>query len=294
MSNLPAQDNLIPQFLSKYPARSTKLAYGKDLENFFGTDVVSLDLARKVTFVDVNSYLDGMADDGRAQTTIQRALTTIRSFYDMLDALGVISQNPARRELVRKIKTDASQRHITTLDRDEARELLEATDNLRDLALVSTMIHLCLRRAEAAKMKVSDFKKDGKHTVLQLEKTKSGVPQYVKVPSKLMDLIKQYLEAYKIKSGPVWISLSNNHTGKGLTPYSIWRIISKTAEKASLPRIGAHTLRHTGCTLALIGGASVVQVKEHARHRDINTTMAYLHHINRMDDNAVDYIDLDD
>jgi integrase len=57
-------------------------------------------------------------------------------------------------------------------------------------------------------------------------------------------------------------------------------------------QIGAHTLRHTGCTLAIEGGASIQQVQSHARHKSIETTMMYVHQRDRLANNAADFIDL--
>ena len=56
--------------------------------------------------------------------------------------------------------------------------------------------------------------------------------------------------------------------------------------------VGAHTLRHTGCTLAIEGGASVQQVQTHARHKNIETTMIYVHQRDRLANSAADFIDL--
>ncbi len=44
--------------------------------------------------------------------------------------------------------------------------------------------------------------------------------------------------------------------------------------------------------LSLEGGASIEQVKRHARHRSVNTTMQYLHQRRHLEENAGDYIKL--
>lgn len=52
-----------------------------------------------------------------------------------------------------------------------------------------------------------------------------------------------------------------------------------------------HSLRHTFATLALQNGAPVVQVKEAMRHKDVSTTMVYVHLMNRLKNAAERYID---
>jgi integrase len=71
-------------------------------------------------------------------------------------------------------------------------------------------------------------------------------------------------------------------------------MVKRTAERAGLPDIGAHVLRHTGCTLAIDSGATIQQVKTHARHKDIDTTMNYIHQRDKLRDSAADHINLDD
>lgn len=51
-------------------------------------------------------------------------------------------------------------------------------------------------------------------------------------------------------------------------------------------RITPHSLRHTAVTLALQAGANILQVQAMARHKDIATTMVYVHNLTRIEDAA--------
>jgi len=58
----------------------------------------------------------------------------------------------------------------------------------------------------------------------------------------------------------------------------------KKAFKASgydSDRLTAHSLRHTAGTLNLLNGGSLEDTQQLLRHSNINTTMIYLHHIDR-------------
>ncbi len=91
--------------------------------------------------------------------------------------------------------------------------------------------------------------------------------------------------------GPLFRSLSRRAFGHRLTPNGIYRIVRGLAHRAELQKaIGAHTLRHTGCTLAIEGGATLQQVQSHARHKDLSTTMRYVHQRDRLRDSAADHI----
>ncbi|GAB5521170.1 MAG: hypothetical protein RhofKO_34210 [Rhodothermales bacterium] len=134
----------------------------------------------------------------------------------------------------------------------------------------------------------------GAYYVLDLPATKGGAQQFVKLPDVVMQAIDDVSCSYGFRSGPIWRSLSNNSLHKRLTPRSIYSIVSAAADQAGITAtVGAHTLRHTGCTLAIESGATPQQVQAHARHKNLETTMIYIHQRDRLRDSAADFINLD-
>lgn len=292
--------DLLPLYLLRYEAENTKRAYANDLQTFFGSQIISLTMARSVSFVEVNKHLEQLADEGMAASTLQRKTAALRGFFAWLIALGLIDQNPADRHLVRRGRhTKHRDRVITVLSREEAQELVSAVNHqsdtaVRDQALLLTLLHCVLRRSEARAMDFEHFRTVGSHHVLDLPKTKGGSNQYIKVPTHLIAIIDRYKDHYGYESGPVWRSLSNNSWGKRLSATSIYTIVRRTAERAGIQgRIGAHTLRHTGCTLAIEAGATIQQVQAHARHKNLETTMIYIHQRDKLSNSAADFITLD-
>lgn len=292
--------NLLPAFLHRFDRPQTRRAYRSDLVQFFGTDHVPADLARAVTFLHVNEHIAQLETRGAKATTIKRRLAAVRGFFDWLEALDLVQKNPAHKQLVRRVRgVSRRDQNIIFLTADQAQSLVHATDlageaSQRNRALILTLLHCVLRRSEAAAMDVEHIRPVGKHWVLELPNTKGGSDQYVKVPEHVVEEIEATKEAYGFASGPVWRSLSRNASnGNRLSPSAIYEIVRKTAANAALPvDIGAHTLRHTGCTLAIEAGASLQQVKDHARHKNVETTMVYIHQRDRLRDSAADYIEL--
>ena len=142
-------------------------------------------------------------------------------------------------------------------------------------------------------MDFEHLRKVDRYWVLDLPFTKGGTDQYIKVPEHVAEAILAHKKHYAYTSGPVWRSLSRNSYGKRLSTTSIYTIVRKTAERAGITaRVGAHTLRHTGCTLATESGASLQQVQAHARHKNLETTMIYVHQRDKLSDSAADYIDV--
>lgn len=292
--------NLLPLYLLRFDRPHTRRAYSTDLSRLFGSEFVTLRMARAVTFKEFNAYISQLQDEGLQASTIRRKVSSVRGFYDWLKALQLIDHNPADRQLVRRINRNAkSQGAITVLTHGQARELVTATHNnshcaVRDEALLTVMIHCALRRSEAAAMDAEHLHQAGPYWVLDLHQTKGGSDEYVKVPSHVVEIVERHREHYGINSGPLWRSLSRNDSrGKRLSPAGIYEIVRRTAERAGLSAaVGAHTLRHTGCTLAIEAGATPQQVQTHARHKRLETTMGYIHQRDKLRDSAADFIKL--
>jgi site-specific recombinase XerD len=292
------RDDLVPLYLLRYDKANTKRSYGNDLRQFFGNGPVTVEQVREVSFVDVNMHLEALQASGASVSTIQRRTAALRGFYNWLVALKVVESSPADRQLVRRAtRGKRSDRLVQVLTAAEARALVDAVDldrptGLRDRALLLTLLHAVLRRSEAAAMNMEHIAQAGPYWVLTIPHAKGGDGQFVKLPPQVVDGIKEYASSWGFSVGPVWRSVSNNSRMKRLSAYSIYSIVSRTAKKAGIvDTVGAHALRHTGCTLAIEAGATVQQVKEHARHKNLETTMIYVHQRDRLADSAADYIE---
>lgn len=258
-------------------------------------------MARLVTFKDVNEHIERLQEEGLKPASLRRKISSIRGFFEWLKALGLSTQNPADRQVIRRVHRNAkSQGAITVLTQEQAHNLILAAEMhgeaaVRDRTLLTVMLHCVLRRSEAAAMDVEHLRPSGPYWILNLEATKGGSQEYVKVPAHVVEEIHSHCEHYAIERGPLWRSLSRNDSrGNRLSPAAIYEIVRRAARCANgvSDSIGAHTLRHTGCTLAIEAGASAQQVQTHARHKRLETTMGYIHQRDKLRHSAADFIKL--
>ncbi|OIL92423.1 integrase [Oenococcus oeni] len=84
-------------------------------------------------------------------------------------------------------------------------------------------------------------------------------------------------------AAPLFASTSNNNEGGRMTTRSISGIAKSALRRAGFDssRLTAHSLRHTAATLNLLNGGSLEETQQLLRHRNLNTTMVYLHHLKR-------------
>ena len=298
----PVAEAPLQQFLAGQLSERTRKAYKRDLVHFFGSENATMTEIRQITFHDIIAFRNELAESGYKRTTINRKLSSLKAFFRMLLAAGLVENNPADATLVRgyRVEDNLTGKAIST---EAIKSILQAVQveqndlvRSRDEALLYLLTYGGLRRSEAANVCWEDLTQEGAFTVLRLPQTKSGVPQDIKIQSVVshyLSLYRQALSAHGYGAElKVFISLSRNDShGKPLSDQSINLIVKKYANRAGLSRaVTAHMFRHTCCTLAIEGGAKPQQVQAHLRHKDLKTTMRYYENREKLTDNASDYI----
>jgi integrase len=83
-------------------------------------------------------------------------------------------------------------------------------------------------------------------------------------------------------AGPLLATTS----GGRMRPSQVWELVRRLTAAAGITewdRLSAHSLRHTGITLALDAGVPLRDVQDYARHRDARTTRRYDHSRDSLD-----------
>ena len=92
-TGIDAHDVLSP-FLAGQLTPQTRRAYHADLCAFFGSESITLDDCRGVTFADVITYRNRLSDGGAKPATVNRKLSSIRALYKVLVCLLYTSPSP--------------------------------------------------------------------------------------------------------------------------------------------------------------------------------------------------------
>ena len=134
---------------------------------------------------------------------------------------------------------------------------------------------------EVSRANIEDLSTVGDSSVLYIQgKGHTERTEYVKLMPEVEEAIRAYLKTRGAVSGkdPLFTSLSNNSKGKRITERSVSQIAKD--------RLTAHSTRHTAVTLALLGGQSLEEVQQFARHANITTTQIYAHNLDRAKNNC--------
>ena len=143
-----------------------------------------------------------------------------------------------------------------------------------------------LRTIEVSRANIEDVRILGDSTVLYIQgKGRDEKTDYVKLPFEVEEAIRDYLNCLgkvDVKS-PLFSSTSNNNKRQRLSTRTISGIVKECLINAGFnsDRLTAHSLRHTTATTNLLNGGTLEETQQLLRHSNINTTMVYLHHMQR-------------
>jgi integrase len=129
----------------------------------------------EATAADVNGVLQSLMDDGKAEWTVHGFSTAIRKFY------GFVDFGPSPDNITRIDTPDGSSFDPDDcLTRDEIHELLNASDNPRDRAVVALLVYTGMRNAALRHLRVGDVdEQDGKWKVNdEVEEGMKGLGTY--------------------------------------------------------------------------------------------------------------------
>lgn len=234
---------------------------------------------------DVLAFRDKLKDKGRKPTTIKSYIVAVRLFFQWTNQEGLY---PNIAEKIKGAKLDqAHKKDYLTVD--QIKDVLNNIDTstltgARDYAIILLMVTGGLRTIEVSRADMDDMRNVGNSPALYIQgKGREEKTEYVKLPLQVFKAIGRYREMLEKQYDVLFVSTSNNNKGQRLTTRSISGIVKKRLKEAGYTsnRLTAHSLRHTAGTLNLMNGGTLEETQQLLRHSNINTTMIYLHHLER-------------
>ncbi|HUB72346.1 MAG TPA: tyrosine-type recombinase/integrase [Acidimicrobiales bacterium] len=141
----------------------------------------------------------------------------------------------------------------------------------RDFAMVTLLARLGLRSAEVASLEVADLDwRAGELIVRGKARRQDRLP----LPHDVGEAVVAYLSLRRsVGTRRVFLTLRPPH--RPVLPGLVGEVVQRACRRSGLPVVGAHRLRHTLATELLRQGASLVDISQVLRHRDLATTAVY-------------------
>lgn len=141
----------------------------------------------------------------------------------------------------------------------------------RDFAILLLLARLGLRAGEVAAIGLDDVDwRDG----LLLVRGKGSRQDVLPLPVDVGEAIVAYLRARpRCECRALFLRVTAPR--EGLNRCTVAWVVRAACDRAGLPRVGAHRLRHTAATEMLRAGASLAEIGQVLRHREQKTTAIY-------------------
>jgi integrase/recombinase XerD len=218
---------------------------------------------------DAVKYYDALLKEGKKASTVMNVLAALRHYYHFIDK--DLDLRPPKRHV----------KQINFLTVVEAKSLLYKIDNYRDYAMVLVMLYGGLRVSEVCNLDREDI--NFEEFTISVSNTKNRRDRTVMVTEKCIRAIQQYLETRKDTDKPLFFSkrkrrISRNQVCRLVKKYAIMAHLRVYEENGvTKTKVSPHTLRHTAATNLIANDCDVVVVQQHLGHRDIQSTMRYVH-----------------
>ena len=264
------------EFEKKYSV-NTISSYEKDLEKYEKYLQSNKINFKKMNYTLVADYLIYLNKSGFKSASVNRHLSSIRSFYSYLLKRNITENNPFK--LIKGPKMEKKLPNY--LKYDEFLDLVSVCDStplgIRNRLIVELLFATGIRVSELVNLKIDDIDIQNREIRVLGKGNKMRIVYFNKVCKEVMT---DYLDNYRyiLLKGKECDYLLINHIGNKITRRGIADIIDKLILKSSIKhKISAHTLRHTFATLMLKEGMDIREVQELLGHKNLSTTSIYTH-----------------
>lgn len=287
VSNNPYIKQALNDFLDNHCRLHCKQSTIETYENYINVALKPLYLykVKDIKRQNIERFIIGLLHK-KAPKTINNILTFIKSFFNYMVDLKIISENPAG-----KIKAIPLERGRVKALTDEQRAVF--IEKAREkpfwvFCFFMTILYMGLRISECIALEWSDIDFDNK--LMNVNKqfyryrvtaTKNYETRIIDIPDNLLELLR---ELYKHRQSDLLFD-SPLIVGKYINVNNMRErhfkdIITAVEEELDiyLDNITPHALRHTHATYLLKNGVPVIAVSRRLGHRDCKTTLNVYNH----------------
>jgi integrase/recombinase XerD len=213
---------------------------------------------------------------GRNTESAKAMVTALRSFLRFAQVTGWVPGS-----LVGAVPAVANLRLAglpRTLTGEQVEALIAGCDldtavGLRDHAVLVVLARLGLRTAEVAALRLEDV--DWRAGQILIRGKGSRLDR-LPLPHAVGQALVDYLSRARPRCGCRSLFLTvRGRPPRGLSAMAVRQIVPRACERAGLPRLGAHRLRHTLASDLLRAGNSLPQIGQVLRHRSLLSTAIY-------------------
>lgn len=256
-------------------------AYKNDLNQFedFISHTYSLTDVKEVKPVYIRSWIVDLHQKGISNRSINRKLSSLKTFYSFLRKRHGLVHNPLRKIINPKVE----KRLPLTLRKDHLDHMFETEasinendeHHLRDQLILDILYSCGLRRSELMNLKLTDI--DPSRKMIRVI-GKGNKERWIPISGDLLSKLHHYLpvRASMLKEGHSYLFITNK--GEPLYPKWVYNFVrNKLNLYTTIERKSPHILRHSFATHLSDAGADLNAVKTLLGHASLASTQVYMH-----------------
>lgn len=233
---------------------------------------------RDINHTYIRSWLAGLKDKGLTVKSINRKISSLRSFFKYCLKTGVLENSP-----MGKIVTPKAGKRLPVFIREEETATLmnslnASTDDWKSLnakMLITIFYATGMRLSELLNLREKQIDL-GRSQIKVLGK--GNKERILPVSGSITRLVKDYQQEKKKKFESTDDVLLVTDKGKKLYPKYAWSLVNTYLGHAStLDKKSPHVLRHSFATHLMNNGANLDAVKELLGHSSLAATQVYTH-----------------
>lgn len=260
----------------RYSALTVK-AYRRDMERFalFLKEAYEVRDLTKVNAHLVKSFLANLKEEGLSNRSINRMISTLKTFYKYCLREGLVVKSPMTG--IRNLKQPKNLVKFVP-ESDINKVSFENSDDYtikRDELMFEILYQTGIRKAELIGLKDGDVDRGAMRIKVLGKRNKE---RFIPVGGELLEMTKHYQTLRDERFETHADRLLLNDKGEEMTPYFVYNKVHQILETVTtLKQKSPHVLRHTFATHLLDEGASLLAIQKLLGHTELATTQIYAH-----------------
>ncbi|RZK10254.1 MAG: integrase [Flavobacterium sp.] len=267
------------KFEKRY-SHHTIISYQTDLIGFFDFIVVQFGETPlgQISHTIIRSWLASLKDEGLSAKSINRKISTLKSFFKFQVKVGVVKQTPMAKVVApkseKRLPNFVADKDITTLF--ERVEFPDTWKGQTERLLMMVFYQTGMRLNEAIQLKESGIS-FSTNTLKVLGK--GNKERVIPIQPELKQNLKIYLDKKRTEfASAQGDQLFVSEKGKPLQPRSVYTSVKTYLSLVTtIQKRSPHVLRHTFATHLMNNGADLNAVKELLGHSSLAATQVYTH-----------------
>ncbi|MBK9399904.1 MAG: tyrosine-type recombinase/integrase [Bacteroidetes bacterium] len=267
----------------KRSSEHTVIAYENDLKqyaDYLGIQYQLIDLTQSSHFI-IRSWIVSLMEAGLDPRSVNRKITTLRTFYRFLVKTGRLERSPMIKVMAPKTKKKLPE----YVDEPRMQKLfvLESEqeagfENLRNLLIMDFFYRTGVRLSELIGLKVSDV---NLYNLTITVLGKRNKIRQIPITNNFRQILTEYLEErqkFMLEHCTDHPYFFVENKGNQMYPGFVYRLVKNSISRVSTgEKRSPHVLRHSFATAMLNHGADINAIKELLGHSSLAATQVYTH-----------------